>query len=128
MFAGMGFVAAGLLGFYYAQFSIQGKRSPTTVKNLAEIPTCKHPFHPRRSSLTLGPGQLRHAQQQPGLVPELPKDIDDNYTRYTPDFQPKPGESLPLPGRDIKARPVVSTVLSFLHVRLVSRNMQPGSG
>ena len=46
MFAGMGFVAAGLLGFYYAQFSIQGKRSPTTVKNLAEIPTCTHPRHP----------------------------------------------------------------------------------
>ena len=44
MFAGMGVVAAGLLGFYYAQFSIQGKRSPTTVKNLAEIPTCKYPL------------------------------------------------------------------------------------
>ncbi|EPT02302.1 hypothetical protein FOMPIDRAFT_1022921 [Fomitopsis schrenkii] len=95
----MGFVAAGLLGFYYAQFAVQGKRSPSTTKNLADIPTW----------------QLRHAQQQPGLVPELPKGVDDNYTRFTPDFEPKPGESLPLPGRDIKARPVVSAVLSFLH-------------
>lgn len=51
-------------------------------------------------------------------MPELPKGVDDNYTRFTPDFEPKPGESLPLPGRDIKARPVVSAVLSFLHVRV----------
>ena len=49
-------------------------------------------------------------------MPELPKDVDDNYTRYTVP-ESKPLDSLPLPGRDIKARPVVSTVLTFLHVR-----------
>lgn len=43
MLAGMGFVAAGLLGFYYAQFAVQGKRSPSTTKNLADIPTCTPP-------------------------------------------------------------------------------------
>ncbi|KAI0724823.1 hypothetical protein C8Q72DRAFT_816243 [Fomitopsis betulina] len=99
MFASMGIVTAGLLGFYYAQFTIQGKRTPSTVKNLTEIPTW----------------QLRHAQQQPGLVQELSKDVEDSYTRVTPNFEPKAGDGLPLPGRDIHARPVVSTVLSFLH-------------
>lgn len=49
-------------------------------------------------------------------MPEVPKDADDNYTRYTVP-ETKPLDSLPLPGRDIKARPVVSTVLTFLHVR-----------
>ena len=49
-------------------------------------------------------------------MPEVPKDADDNYTRYTVP-ESRPLDSLPLPGRDIKARPVVSTVLTFLHVR-----------
>ncbi|TFY62684.1 hypothetical protein EVJ58_g3709 [Rhodofomes roseus] len=103
MAAGMGIVAAGLLSFYYAQFSIQGKRTPMTVKNLTEIPTW----------------QLRHAQQVEGAVAglELPKHIDDNYTRFTPDFRPNAEASLPLPGRNLHGRRVVSDVLSALHVR-----------
>ncbi|KAH9833315.1 uncharacterized protein C8Q71DRAFT_197597 [Rhodofomes roseus] len=101
MAAGMGIVAAGLLSFYYAQFSIQGKRTPMTVKNLTEIPTW----------------QLRHAQQVEGAVAglELPKHIDDNYTRFTPDFRPNAEASLPLPGRNLHGRRVVSDVLSALH-------------
>ncbi|KZT65286.1 hypothetical protein DAEQUDRAFT_532508 [Daedalea quercina L-15889] len=99
MFAGMGIVAVGLVSFYMAQFSIQGKRTPSTVKNLTEIPTW----------------QLRHAQQQPGALPDLPKAVDDNYTRFTPNFQPKPEASLPLPGKDMNSRAVVSTILSALH-------------
>lgn len=122
MFASMGIVTAGLLGFYYAQFTIQGKRTPSTVKNLTEIPTCtpRHANIRRNALLAFLPGQLRHAQQQPGLVQELSKDVEDSYTRVTPNFEPKAGDGLPLPGRDIHARPVVSTVLSFLHVRVCS--------
>lgn len=43
MFAGMGIVAAGLLAFYFAQFRVQGKRTPVGAETHADVPTCAFP-------------------------------------------------------------------------------------
>jgi len=96
LIGGMSVVAAGLLAFYFAQFNIQGKRTPANVKNLAEIPTW----------------QLRHAQQMPGAVPSAPSGEAQLFACKTPDFQPNPSATLPLPGRNIATGGIVTNLLS----------------
>ncbi|CCL99599.1 uncharacterized protein FIBRA_01617 [Fibroporia radiculosa] len=96
MLAGMSVVAAGLIGFYFAQFHVQGKRNPAEVKNLSEVPTW----------------QLRHAQQQPGTVPPNPAKDSHNFAHQMPDHEPKPTR-LPLPGKEGEAGGIVAEALTM---------------
>ncbi|KZT03793.1 uncharacterized protein LAESUDRAFT_761640 [Laetiporus sulphureus 93-53] len=98
MFAGMAIVTTGLIAFYFAQFRVQGKRNPNEVKNLTEVPSW----------------QLRHAQQQPGAAPELPKGNSNLRTRSTPDYEPKPS-SVPLPGASGDTGGIAASVLTAVN-------------
>ncbi|PCH35314.1 hypothetical protein WOLCODRAFT_166198 [Wolfiporia cocos MD-104 SS10] len=95
---GMAAVATGLVAFYMLQFRVQGKRTPSDVKSLTEVPTW----------------QLRHAQQQPGAVKDEPTGSAELYTRQTPDYQPKPSH-LPLPGSEGETTGVMSSLLTAAH-------------
>ncbi|KZT03796.1 uncharacterized protein LAESUDRAFT_715960 [Laetiporus sulphureus 93-53] len=83
------------------KFRIHGKRNPSEVKNLTEVPSW----------------QLRHAQQQPGAVPELPKDNPNLRTRSTPDYEPKPSQ-FPLSGASGDMDDIAASILTAVNVLL----------